>query len=688
MSQLSRFGLILVSAACLGATPAAERQAATLLGRLPLRFEANQGQWGRDVQYGAHSGGYTLRLGARGSSLSLDGHTIEMSFLGSRRAPRVEGLESVPTRTDYYLGARDRWRTNVPSFARVRYNGVYPGVDVVYYGNRSQLEYDFVVAPGADPRTIRMRFRGADAVRISADGDLLVDGMIQKRPVIYQEGPRREIAGRYVLLGRNTVGVEVGKYDRSRRLVIDPVLTYLSYFGGGSTDRINCAKVVGNRLFIAGQTANGDLPATDSAYASANGGLTDIFVAVIDITPGSGFPVQYFTYLGGSSDDIPLAMDVDPKGVVYLAGSTTSTDFPLGGAVPQTTGAASTVDGFVLQLYPDVGGKDALLFATYLGGTTGDDVVNGIAIGKDGMAYVIGTTKSSDFPVTSGAYQSNHWGPSDAFITKIDPVAGQFVYSTYLGGESNDDGRRILVGADGLVYFAGSTTSDNFPMAGFQIFGARIGAQDGVVGVMDLMKSGDQALRYATFFGGTGNDEIRAMSFDAKGNVIVAGYTLSTDLAVTGDAMQDRNGGNGDAFIAVLNPKLPFAQGLLYSTYFGGSHGEVAYGVAGDAAGNIYLTGYTLSRDLPIAGSIPQAEWGSGIDVFIASFKPGIIGKGALNYSTYLGGGGTYVPTALTLGTDGTVFVTGYGGSGLPMTDNANQGPGGGASDGFIAVMK
>jgi hypothetical protein len=688
MSRLSRFGLFVFSVSALAAAPAAERQAATILGRLPLRFEQNQGQWTGDVRYAAHAGAYTLQLHPRGSSLTLDGHTVEMSLLGARRAAKIEGLEPVATRTDYYMGARDRWRTNVPTFSRVRYNGVYPGVDVVYYGNRSQLEYDFVLGPGADPRSIRMRFRGADSIRIAANGDLVVDGMVQKRPLIYQDGPRREIAGEYVLLGRNTVGVKVGDYDRSRPLVIDPVLTYLSYLGGSSTDRINCAKVVGNRLFIAGQTANADLSATGSAYAATSGGFADIFVAVIDITPGAGFPVTYFTYLGGSNNDYPLAMDVDAKGVIYLGGATSSTNFPLGGAVPQTTGAANSVDGFVLQLYPDVGGTDALLFSTYLGGASGDDQVNGIAIGPDGMAYVIGTTKASDFPVTADAYQGSQWGPSDAFIARLDPVAGKIVYSTYLGGEGNDDGRAILVDPKGLVYFAGSTLSDNFPMAGFQVFGARIGAQDGVAGVMDLTKAADKGLIYSTFFGGTGNDEVRAMSFDANGRIILAGYTLSTDMQVTPDAMQNRNGGNGDAFVAVLDPALPFARGLVYATYFGGSHGEVAYGVAGDKAGNIYLTGYTLSSDLPVAGSVPQADWGAGIDVFVASIKPGVIGRGALNYSTYLGGSGTYVPTALALGADGSVYVTGYGNSGLPMTENANQGPAGGVSDGFIAVLK
>jgi hypothetical protein len=687
MSRLSLFGLIVWSVSCLAAAPSADRQAATILRRLPLRFEANQGQWSGDVQFAAHSGPYSLRLGARGSSLTLGSHTVEMSLLGSSATPRIEGVDPVAMRTDYYIGSRDRWRTKVPTFSRVRYSGVYPGVDLLYYGNRSQLEYDFVLAPGADPRAIRMRFHGAEALRISEDGDLIVDGMVQKRPVIYQDSPRREIAGHYVLLGRNTVGVKVGAYDRSRQLVIDPVLTYLSYLGGSSTDRINCAKVVGNRLFIAGQTANAELTPTDNAYANTSGGFTDIFVAVIDVTPGAGFPLQYFTYIGGGGIDIPLAMDVDPKGVVYLGGSTTSSNFPLGGAVPQVTGATTTVDGFVLQLFPDVGGKDALLFGTYIGGSTGDDVVNGIAVGPDGMAYVIGTTKSSDFPVTGDAYQANQWGPSDAFITKIDPVAGKFVYSTYLGGENNDDGRTILVDAKGLVYFGASTRSDNFPMAGFQVFGSRLGTQNVVAGVMDLTKAADKGLLYSTFYGGTGVDEVRAMAFDAKGRMILTGYTLSTDLAVTGDAMQNSPGGNGDAFVAVIDPTKPFAQGLVYGTYFGGSHGEVAYGVGADAKGNIYLTGYTLSPDMPVTGSVPQGDWGKGVDVFVASITPGIIGRGALNYSTYLGGTGTYVPTGLTVGGDGSVYVVGYANSGLPMTDNANQGPAG-STDGFIAILK
>ena len=689
MSRLSPFGLLLCSV-CLAsaATTPAMRQADAALARLPLRFEANQGQFGPDVRYAARAGAYSLALKSTGPSLSLGSRRIDISLLNASGTPRIEALDPVPTRTNYLIGSRDRWRSNVPSFARVRYASVYPGVDLVYYGNNSQLEYDFVLAPGADPRAIRMRFAGANHVSLSAAGDLLVDDMIQKRPVIYQENPRREIKGRYVLVGRNTVAVRVDAYDRSRQLVIDPVLSYLTYMGGTGTDRINAAKVVGNSLYIAGQIANQDLSATGNAYNTITAGFTDIFLAIVDVTPGAGYPVTYFTYLGGTGNDVPLAMDVDRNGVAYLTGATSSADFPIAGGF-QATGAATAADAFVALLDPKSSGGDALLYSTYLGGAAGDDVGNGIAVGRDGSVYVIGTTKSTDFPVTGSAYQPVLWGAQDAFVAKIVPRVGEpLAYGTFLGGESQDDGRAILAGANGLVYFAASTLSENFPMEGAQYRGILVGAQDAIVGVMDLTKSGQASLVYSTFFGGSGNEEVRGMAFDAKGNVIITGYTLSTDLPVTADALQSTNRGNGDAFVAVFNPSLSYTAGLLFSTYFGGSHGEVGYQVAGDAAGNIYLTGYTLSTDLPIAGTVPQAQWGKGTDLFVTKFKTGIGGKGALEFSTFLGSTATYVPTALTVGADGAVYVTGFGGIGLPATEGAVQGGFAGITDGFIAVFK
>jgi hypothetical protein len=658
------------------------------MARLPLRFEANQGQAPAAVRYMARAGSYSLQLTSAGPSVTLGSHRVDISLVGGNRAPRLEALEPMPARTDYFVGRREQWRTNVPSFAKVRYASVYPGIDLVYYGNQSQLEYDFVVAPGADPRSIRMRFHGANRVRISDAGDLLVDDMIQKRPVIYQDGPRREVAGRYVLLGRNTVGVRVGAYDRSRPLVIDPVLSYLTYMGGTGGDRINASKLVGNKLYLTGQTTNQDLGSTEGAYNRNHKGLTDMFLAIVDVTPGAGYPLLYMTYFGGSNVDIGLGIDVDSQGFVYLTGSTNSTDFPLGGDTVQSTGASTNTASFLVKLQPAFSGTDALWYSTYLAGDTGETIGKGIVVGPDGSSYIIGTTKADNFPTTDNAYQKVRWGPQDVFVSKIDPF-GKLAYSTYIGGEGIDDGRAILLGANGLVYITASTLSDYFPMAGFSAQPFRAGAQDAILDVLDMNKSGEASLVYGTFYGGSGNEEVRGMAFDPQGNVVITGYTLSTDLPITGDALQPSSAGNGDAFVAALNPAIPFTPGLRYSTYYGGKNGDVGYQVAVDADGNIAITGYTLSPDLPVVGAVPQPAWGGGTDLFVARFKRGIGGKGALDFSTYLGATAIYLPTGLSVMGDGSLLVVGFSGSGLPVTGDARQSIFfGGSADGFILVMK
>jgi hypothetical protein len=303
--------------------------------------------------------------------------------------------------------------------------------------------------------------------------------------------------------------------------------------------------------------------------------------------------------------------------------------------------------------------------------------------------YVIGTTQSSDFPVSAGAYQSVLWNAQDTFLTKIGTENGTLAYSTYLGGEDNDNGRAILLAPNGLVYFASSTLSQFFPMAGFSYSGVPIGNQDLILGIMDMNKSGQDSLVYATYFGGTGIDDVRSISFDSKGNLLLTGYTLSADMPVTGDALQGSYAGNGDAYVTVMNLTQPFQSSLLYSTFLGGGGGDAGFDVAADSAGNLYVTGYTLSSNFPVTANAPQATWGGGTNIFITKFKPGTSGAGALSMSTYVGATSTYVPTALTLGPDGTMYVAGYAGGGMPTSDTATQiGFAGGVSDGFILVIQ
>jgi hypothetical protein len=429
------------------------------------------------------------------------------------------------------------------------------------------------------------------------------------------------------------------------------------------------------------QTDTNVLPA--NGYHSDKTGLTDIWVGVLD----ANFGFLYGTYVGGTNLNIPLAMDVDAAGIIYLTGTTTSTDFPVTSGAFQANGAGATIDSFIVKLDPSQSGTDSLLYSSYLGGITGDDIGNGIAVDSKGMAYIVGTTKSSDFPVTANAYAGVAFGTQDAFITKIDTNAGTLVYSTYMGGEDLDYGKAILVAPNGLVYFAASTLSTQFPMAGYSFNGSSFGFQDIIVGVLDVTKSGVDSLVYATYLGGSGNDEVNAMAFDPKGNVIVTGYTLSSDFPMTPDAMQRNYGGNADTFVTVLDPTKPFLSGLVYSTFLGGSHTEVAYGLGADSAGNIYVTGYTLSPDFPVANAI-QPGWANGIEIFLTKFKPGVPGLGALQYSTYLGLASIYVPTALAVGPDGTAYVGGYGQVGLTQTFNALQAGGyAGATDGFLLAV-
>jgi hypothetical protein len=305
---------------------------------------------------------------------------------------------------------------------------------------------------------------------------------------------------------------------------------------------------------------------------------------------------------------------------------------------------------------------------------------------RKGLIYVIGTTKATDFPLTDSAFLGVTWGPQDAFLCQIDPNAGALLYSTYMGGELADQGRAIAVAPNGLVYFAISTDSTEFPMAGYAYNYSLTSAEGMAIGVMDMTKVGADSLVYSTYFGGSDIQDVKGMAFDSAGRLLLTGYTLATDFPVTPDAFQPKPGGNGDAFVSVVNPMDPF-HFLVYSTYLGGSQGEVAYGVAGDSAGNLYVTGYTLSPDFPTTSDAVEPNWGGGIDLFLTKLKPGVAGPGALLSSTYIGQRSVYAPTALTVGRDGTIYVVGYGGVGLPSTSDALQGFGGGLSDGFIIVL-
>jgi hypothetical protein len=547
-------------------------------GKLPLNFEANRGQSDPRVRFLARSPGYTLFLtpaeavlvltrpgsqgpGERESRLTEDGvrvggAVLRLAFVGANPTPRVAGLEDLPGKANYFLGKDPaRWRTQVPTYAKVEYRDLYPGVDLVYYGHRGQLEYDLVLQPGADPARIVLAIQGADRLDVDGQGDLVLHtaggAVRQRKPVIYQDvdGVRRQIAGGYVLKAAHQVAFQVGVYDASRPLVIDPVLVYSTYLGGSQTHEhgLGIAVDSSGNAYVTGSVSFGhtsaNFPTTAGAFQPAFGGSTDAFVTKLDPT---GSRLVYSTYLGGSGSDVGASIAADAAGNAFVTGRTSSTNFPTTVGALQPSFGGGWADAFVVKLDPT---GSALVYSTYLGGGGGPDPVGGelpgdwgagIAVDASSNAYVVGSTSSANFP-TANAVQPASGGFHDAFVVKLDPTGSALAYSTYLGGSSRDVGVGIAVDPAGNAYVIGSTLSADFP---------------------------------------------------------------------TANAVQPASGGFDDAFVAKLDPT---GSALAYSTYLGGSEGEAGKAIAVDPSGNAYVTGWTQSTDFPTAHPLRPVNGGAGV---------------------------------------------------------------------------
>ncbi|MCH8267392.1 MAG: SBBP repeat-containing protein, partial [Acidobacteria bacterium] len=597
--------------------------------------------------------------GVRSQKQGNNGAVLRLKLAGSNPAPQVTGIEELPGKSNYFIGNDpEKWRTNVPHYAKVRYQDVYPGVDLIYYGNQRQLEYDFVVAPGADPEAIQLELQGADHLEIDATGDLLLhfaSGQIRlRKPLIYQEkngqgraGIRQEIAGGYVLRGRNQVGFQVADYDRNQPLVIDPVLVYSSYLGGNFEDFGKGIAVDSNgNAYITGQTGSTDFPtATPFQPAFGGGGFPgDVFVTKLN---AAGDAIVYSTYLGGSGLDLGEGIAVDSSGNAYVTGNTFSTNFPT--ASPTPTGSANSggSDAFVTKLNAT---GDALVYSTYLGGSN-DDFGFGIAVDSNGNAYVTGNTNSNDFiplAIFRNDFQTSFaGGASDAFVTKFNPGGSTIDYSTYLGGSGDDAGESIALDASGNAYVTGETSSVDFPSAGsFQsVLG---GLRD--VFVTKLNAAGT-ALVYSTYLGGDDRDVGFGIAVDSSGNAYVTGDTRSTNFP-TANALQPGLGGETDPFVTKFNAA---GSALVYSTYLGGSDLDSGLAIAVDSSGNAYVAGGTNSTDFPTANPFLVAKVGS-FDAFVAKLNAA---GSALRYSTFLGGTGEDIGRGIAVDATGNAYVTG-----------------------------
>jgi hypothetical protein len=661
------------------APESADARALEAYGQVPLTFEANRGQTAGEVDFLARGAGYTLFLkpseavlklrtadsgtrangsvegGIRGldpqsASGNPQSAVLRVKLVGADEGAVGSGAEEAAGKVNYFTGSDpSAWRTNVPAFGRVRYREVYPGVDVVYYGNQRQLEYDFVVAPGADARPLALGFEGADSLELDASGDLLlgVGGATvrQPKPFVYQEvaGGRREVEGGYVLEEGGHVRFRLGEYDARLPLVIDPVLVYSTYLGGSGSDQANGVRVdsAGN-VYIAGFTGSTDFP-TANALQAANGGFQDAFITKIN---PAGNALVYSTYFGGDAQEQARGFTIDSAGNAYITGQTGSTNFPTLNPVQATKGATNE-DAFLTKINP---AGDALVYSTYLGGGESSEFGQAVAVDSAGHAYITGVTFSDDFPTLNPIQATMGGGSVDAYLAKFSVDGMSLVYSTYLGGSNNDTGFGVAADSSGNAYVVGETDSTNFPTAS-PLQPANAGGRDAFVAKVNATG----AFIFSTYHGGSGDiDVAQSVTVDSAGLPYVAGQTNSTNFP-TANAFQAANGGGvlQDAFLTKFNAD---GSARVYSTYFGGAGGEIAFGVAVDTAGNPYIAGTTASLNtLPTANAIQCARAG-GQDVFVAKFNAA---ASALVYSTYLGGSDDDSGRMIAVDSAGNAYVTG-----------------------------
>lgn len=669
--QLSRLAacLFLLDAALAAAGTASVVPSARALGvygRLPLTFEANAGQVDPGVRFLGRSPGFTLFLTDREAVLSLRGGAgRRASVLRVRPAGgaprRPEGGDPRATRSNYLLGNDPRrWQLDVPHYGQVRYADVYPGIDLVYRGNPGQLEYDFVVAAGADPGRIRLAFQGAARVALGPAGELILHtasgDLVQRAPVLYQEvgRDRKPVAGSYVLLERpGEVGFRVGPYDRGRELVIDPTVLYATFLGGTDLDQAaGIAVDAAGNAYVTGTTASASFPVSNGSFQSTKALQADAFVTKIDAT---GTQIVYSTFLGGNALDEAAAIAVDGAGNAHVAGATASDKFPgVTATAPQPLRAGGT-DGFVTTLNAAGNG---IVFSTYLGGT-GEDRALALAVDRLGNSYVTGATGSTTFTgVTPTSLRSSSL-LDEAFVTKLD-ARGALLYSTFLGGNGRDSASAIAVDRAGNAYVAGTTTSTaDFPgVTSDSLQPANGGGNDAFV--TKINGAGTRIL-FSTFLGGSGDDAARAIALDGSGNAHVTGSTGSTKFPGVGPgSLQPLRAGAFGVFVTKINA---LGTGILYSTFLDGPPGgDAACCIAVDRQSAAVVGGFTASRTLPGVGrgSIQPEHAGGLNDLFVTRIDPA--GTKIL-YSTFLGGPGDDTLAGLALDGAGDVYLAGSTGS-------------------------
>jgi hypothetical protein len=669
---------------------AAEADSSTVVmqkyAQLPLSFERHG-----DSEFVVRGQGYAIDIHGPRATIVLPvagaSHAVGMEFVHGRRVAAIPERE-LPGRVNYIIGKDPRlWRLGLPAYERVTYGNLYPSIDVVYYGNQKELEFDLVLKPGADVRAIRMRFSGTGEVHTDPSGSLMLGDLRLKVPTVIQG--KKSIPARYKIRSNGEVGFEVGIYDRRQPLVIDPTLVYSTRLGGGNGSNGGqghaIALDVSGNAYIAGSTYASDFPVANAAFVGydANG---DAFISKINST---GTALIYSTYIGGSNYEEFRGIAVDSTGAAWATGYTSSTDFPLLTPFQSTLGGPS--NAVVVKLSP----SGALAYSTFLGGP-GPDLGYSLAVDPFGNAYVTGYA-SLGFPTTAGVYETVNQGSADAFVTKFSPGGG-LLWSTFIGGTNYDYASGIAADSFGNTYITGSTYSLSFPSA--PLGGAQPANRGNGDAFVAKLNFNGSALIYFTFLGGSGTESTQGIAVGpTSGIAVIAGQTTSVDLTTSLGAVQSTNAGGFDGFVAKLNAA---GSAFLYTTYLGGNRNDFIQGLAVDPSGNAYLTGYTDSNSFPTNAAIQSAMQGNSTSLFrslnigaswtpfdanipgtVSAILPDSANAGTIVVSTENGiyrttnGGGVWTqtfPSSLNLSRSPANPATIYGVSGSAIYQSINGG--------------
>jgi uncharacterized repeat protein (TIGR02543 family) len=709
LSSSAIFILFVLQAICLGAGktvrsghdpasgPRSTLSPQANYGDLPLAFEPNTGQFDPQVRFLTHSRNMAVfftddeavmvlhsvkRIDRRGRSASTrpskpETQVVRMKLVGASKPSQAQGLDKLPGYNNYFIGNDPaKWRTNIPNYGRIEYKGLYPGVDLVAYGTDHQLEYDLVVAPGADPRQIELAWEGADHVDLNAAGDLVLStrlgDLVEKRPRVYQRilGREVEIDAKYAVTDAGRVQFALARYDTTQPLVIDPAVTisYATYLG--STEEGDAIAVDSTgAAYITGITYDSKFP-TKSFYQKTNNdaNCSGATTFVTKFVP-AGTSLAYSTYLGGNCEDDPNGIAVDSSGAAYIAGTAGSLNFPLSNYIqntcPNLIPGAQYGGVFVTKLAPT---GDSLPYSTYICGGYSDHA-GGIAVDSSGSAYITGDTSSDFWPVQS-AYQGTRIGNTNAFITKLSPSGTSFVYSTLLG-RNEDYGRGIAVDSSGSAYVTGETNATNLPTV--NAFQPTTPILSGFTGFVAKLSPLGNSLGYYSYLGGSGGEQGNAIAVDAGDAAFVTGVTYSTDFPLR-NAIQTTNK-NPDAGTCFVTKVGTAGTSLIYSTYLGGSatggtSGDDCYAIATDSAKEAWVVGNTYSMDFPLQYQYMSRSLATSEVAFITKFTA----SGTIDYSTFIGGDLSGAGYGVAVDSTGAAYVTGR-----TYASNASIFPGAGA---------